>query len=401
MDPLRKMAVDITIATSAEVVDSIDDLLIQILLRLPLKSLIRCKLVSRHWRSLITSPLFYFLLHPDTHPLGLVYPGRKGSTFGYINLDVKKPFTPPFRELRFPGEPFPFWIQQSCNGLLLCCSSGDYDYRRSRYPIRRCYIYNPTTDSFSKLPRPGVVNDVPRIVLGANLAFDQAKFPHYKVVCVRGSEYGCDLLQIEIYSAESDLWRVSGKPFSDEASFDYGVYWNGSIHWVNYLHKKLLYFNVDKESFGKMPLPARLHGPMGVGYFGESCNRLHIIERNVTKIAFNVYEIKRDYSECFVKYHVDLSIVAAAFPDMTYMDTVINRTCYAFSVFYLIRSEEEDSFLVLQISRKAIRFSLDFNTFEEISDLEDNYVAEPWLVRGTAESCLPRAFEHIKSLVGV
>ncbi|PIN09709.1 hypothetical protein CDL12_17703 [Handroanthus impetiginosus] len=277
------MAVDITIATSAEIVVSIDDLLIQILLRLPVKSLLRCKLVSKHWRSLITSPLFCSLHHPDPHPVGLIYPGCKSSEFEYINLDVKNPINPPFRKLRFPGESFPFWIQQSCNGLLLCCSSGTHDYMCKRYPVRRCYVYNPTTNCFFKLPRPGVVNDVPRIVLAVNLAFDHAKFPHYKVVCVRGSEFGCDLLQIEIYSAESDVWRVSGKPFSDKASFDFGVYWNGSIHWINYLHNELLYFDVDEESFGNMSFPARLRGRMNVGYFGESRDCLHILKKMLPK----------------------------------------------------------------------------------------------------------------------
>ncbi|PIN00873.1 hypothetical protein CDL12_26622 [Handroanthus impetiginosus] len=387
------MSVDITRATSAEVVDSIDDLLIQILLRLPIKSLLHCKLVSRHWRSLITCPIFCFLHYPDPHPVRLVYPGRRSSKFEYINLDVKNPINPPFRELRFPEERFPFWIHQSCNGLLLCCNSRTHDYRRKRYPIRKCYVYNPTKNGFSKLRRPGVVNDIPRIVLGVNLAFDQAKFPHYKVVCVRGSEFRPNLLQMEIYLAGS----------IDNTNFNYGVYWNGSVHWINDLRDELLYFNVDKENFRKMPLPDRLqlHGHMRVSYFGESCDRLHIVEKNVTKIALNVYEIKRDYSECFVKYRVDLSIVAAAFPDMTYMDTVKNRTCYAFSVFSLIHSEEKGSFLVLQVSGKAIRFSLDFNTFEEISDLEDDYVVESWSRRGMAESYLPNAFEYIKSLAGV
>ncbi|PIN09710.1 hypothetical protein CDL12_17704 [Handroanthus impetiginosus] len=391
------MAVEITTAASTDVEDLIDDLLMQILLRLPVKSLMRCKLVSKRWKSLINSPQFCFLHHPDPHPVGLVYCFRWSSGYEYINLDVKNPINPPFTKLMFPGEPFPFLIQHSCNGLLLCCCSGNYEER-----LNSCYVYNPTTKCFNKLPTPGIVCEVPKIVFGVNLAFDHAKFPHYKVVCVRESEVSPALLQIEIYSAESGAWRVSGEPFGDWDwfTFEHGVYWNGSVHWISHRSHELLYFNVDKECFGKMILPA-----MVVCYFGESCDHMHIIESSITKIAFNVYEIKRDYSECFVKYHVDLTTVAAAFPDMTYMNPFINRTCYKSYVFSLIRREEEGSFLVLQVSRKAIQFNLHCNTFEEICDLEDylkdDYKFEYLSTHVHPGSRLPRAFEHIESLAGV
>ncbi|KAI3458350.1 hypothetical protein Pfo_015013 [Paulownia fortunei] len=226
----------------------------------------------------------------------------------------------------------------------------------------------------------GVVNEVPRIVHGVNLAFDHAKSPLYKVVCVRGSEFARELFQVEICSPETGVWRVSGEPFTASASFDYGVYWNGSIHWISNLHKELLYFNIDEERFGNMPLPATLdgYGRRSISYLGESCDHLHIIGSYDTQIAFNVYEMKRDYSEWFVKYRVDLTI---AFPEMAYISALINRICYALSVHSWF----------CRFLRKVIRFNLDCNTFEEISDFEDSVV----------ESSLPRAFEYIASLACV
>ncbi|KAG8373723.1 hypothetical protein BUALT_Bualt11G0054400 [Buddleja alternifolia] len=382
------MAVHITVSTtSAEVVDSINDLLLQILLRLPVKSLMRFKLVSKHWKSVITSPDFSLLRNPRPNPtVGFVYPGRKISEFEYINVDVKNPTKPPFRKLSFPEDPYAFWIQQSCNGLLLCCSSGSSDCRYNRSPIRKCYVYNPTTNCFTKLPRPGVLNQVPRIVHGVNLAFDHAKSPPYKAVCVRGSEFARELLQIEIYSAESGVWRVSGEPFTATASFDYGVYWNGSIHWLSYEPKELLYFNVDKERFAKMPLPVDING---VAYFGESCDHLHIIGNHDMKIAFNVYEMKRDYSEWFVKYRVDLTAVLTTYRKMAYHNNLINRLGYAFSVLSLIRDVEEGSFLVLRISHKVVLVNLSCNTLEEIHDCGSSVVQWSSL------------FEYIESLACV
>ncbi|KAK4431691.1 F-box protein [Sesamum alatum] len=388
------MAVTITAATSAEVVGSIDELLIQILVQLPVKSLMRFKLVSKHWKSLITGRQFSRLRYTSPSPaVGLFCPAQKISVFKYIHLGAINQTKPMFRELRFPDDPFSFWIHQSCNGLLLCCSSGNLVRTRTRSPIRRCYVYNPTTDCYTKLPRPGVLNEVPRIVHGVNLAFDHVMSPSHKVVCVRGSEFARELYQVEVYSSESGAWRVSGEPFSSNANFEYGVYWNGSVHWISYTRKELLYFNLDKERFGKTSLPDVRdgHGGRIVDYFGESCDHLHIIKSHDYEVAFDVYEMKRDYSEWFVKYRVDLTVVAAAFPEMAYMNTLINRTCYAFSVFSLVRAGEKCSFLVLLTPRKVVRFNLDSHAIEEICDSGDTWF----------ECLLPHTFEYIESFACV
>ncbi|KAJ4706609.1 F-box protein [Melia azedarach] len=34
-----------------------------------------------------------------------------------------------------------------------------------------------------------------------------------------------------------------------------GVFWNGAIHWIN-CHDTSLYFNVDEEQRGEMPIPS-------------------------------------------------------------------------------------------------------------------------------------------------
>ncbi|KAK6155938.1 hypothetical protein DH2020_010186 [Rehmannia glutinosa] len=340
------MAVDIITARSADVIGSIDGLLMQIFVRLPVKSLIRFKLVSKHWKSLITSHHFSLLRYPRPNPiLGLVYPRRKSSVFEYIHLDVSNPNKPPFRELKFPGDSFWYGIQHSCNGLLLCCSSwNDPCYGMS--PIRSCYVYNPTTKCSTKLPLPGVMNGVPENVYGVNLAFDPAKSPLYKVVCVRDSEFAHGLFQIEVYSAESRVWRVSGEPFSATNCFDHGVYWNGSIHWIRYWPNKLLYFNVNEETFGNMSLPATMSVREIISYFGEFCDHLHIVESCVAQKIFDVYEMKRDYSEWFVKYRVDLTTAAAAFPDMAYVNELINNIWFPICVLTLIRVEEEGRFIL-------------------------------------------------------
>ncbi|KAI3458351.1 hypothetical protein Pfo_015014 [Paulownia fortunei] len=386
------MTVHGTISTSSEVIGSIDDLLLQILLRLPVISLMRFKLVSKKWKSLITSPCFSLQYNSGPNPaVGMFYHGRKISAFEYIHLNLQTPTSSPFKELNFPEDPYPFWIQHSCNGLLLCCSSGNFDLdcRRHKSPIRRCYVYNPTTNCFTKLPRPGIVNGVPRFVCGVTLAFDPAKSSPYKVVCVRGSEFAPDLCQIEIYSTESGEWRVSGEPFRAEVNFGHGVYWNGSVHWISNKTREVLFFDVDQERLGKIALPAVADGHelSGVRYFGESCDHLHLIRSYDTEIKLIVYEKKRDHPDWFAKYRVDLTTVAAAFPEMASVDDFTGWISYAFTIFFLVQGKNESAFLVMQICRKVVRFDLQCNTFEEIHEFGDA-VAE----------CPSRAFEYIESL---
>lgn len=138
------------------------------------------------------------------------------------------------------------------------------------------YIYNPTTKQFVELPRPN------GRVYGINIVYDPEKSPHYKVVCLRssdsseGNENGFLSYQIELYSSETRSWRVSGDPFTRHISMQYenGVFWNGVIHWIN-CHDTSLYFKVDKEHLGEMPMPTTqvpddwMSGRR-FGYLGES-----------------------------------------------------------------------------------------------------------------------------------
>ncbi|KAG8390232.1 hypothetical protein BUALT_Bualt01G0062400 [Buddleja alternifolia] len=281
----------------------------------------------------------------------------------------------------------------------LLVSSEDSDRSFSRFGIDECYIYNPTTNHYVKLPKPGIVNGVPRFIRGVNVAFDHAKFASYSVVCVRESAVSSGLMQIEIYSTTSREWRVSGDPFSAKVDFDYGVYWNGSIHWIQYMTGEVLYFNVDQERLGVVPMvnKPKPDGKWGrkLDYFGESCDHLHLIESYDSEIEFNVYEMKRDYSEWFVKYKVDLTIVADAFPEVTSKYAYIDRVGYLFSVFSLVRGvKEEDSFLVFLIASRVFRFNLERQTFEEIYEFATS-------VRCPLRFMGPCAFEYIESLAGV
>ncbi|KAL8506350.1 hypothetical protein ACS0TY_017287 [Phlomoides rotata] len=194
--------------TSAEIVASIDDLLSAILVRLPLKSLVCCKLVSKHWHFLITNPSLSLLPNPSPNPgVGLFLHHSLcrislQHKFEYFSFATNKHFSP-YPELNFTIDPAGIAIVQSTNGLLLCCS------HLNMVSYMRCYIYNPTTKKFLQLP----ILDIkfPRIK-GMSLAFDPTKSPHYKVVCVY---FGLNnAFEFVVYSSKTRSWRKCAEPFT-------------------------------------------------------------------------------------------------------------------------------------------------------------------------------------------
>ncbi|CAA2968024.1 Hypothetical predicted protein [Olea europaea subsp. europaea] len=211
-------------------------------------------------------------------------------------------------------------------------------------PIISSTMYNRTTKHFTKLPKREKQTGIIKNLHGVNLAFDPPKTPHYKV--------------IEVYSSETGSWKVSSQPVTAEANFDKGVYWNGLIHWIGRFES--LYFIIDEESLITLPmLPSQMVVRRRSNYYiEESCGHLNFIETFDQQIQFNVYEMKRDYSEWFVKYQGE---------------------------------KDKDSFLVLQIPGKTIRYNLVYKTFDELHDFE---VAE---VDGSLRFSWTNEFQHIES----
>ncbi|KAD4982819.1 hypothetical protein E3N88_19490 [Mikania micrantha] len=137
---------------SGALIGSNNDLLTEILLRLPVTSILRFKSVSKHWQWIL--------------------------------------------------------IVQSCKGLLLChidrCSIG----------ARKYYVYNPTTKQLSFIPSiPGGEN-VHETIRFMGLAFHQTDCVHYKVVCIRCIKPDDVEFQIQIYSSDTRKWNISVESFS-------------------------------------------------------------------------------------------------------------------------------------------------------------------------------------------
>ncbi|MCD7451899.1 hypothetical protein HAX54_013924 [Datura stramonium] len=359
-----------------------EGLLTQIFLHLPAKSLIRCKCVSKQWHFIITSPHFTRLRTPRFNPARGLFLHCSSFMINpfhqFVPFTLENPISAPVHKLSFIDDPSRIRILQSCNGLLLCCSF------RVPEPNKNYYVYNPTTQQFVTLLRPGGERQITKVVFGMELAFDPWKSPHYKVICTRRSELDPDHHQIEIYSSETKKWRVSGPPFPAryDIGFAYtGVYWNSAIYWA--CGATSLRFNVEQEKLEKFSMPCINNEESRVAYYGESCGYLHLVQvYSRQKLTFyNIYEMKTDGTEWLLKYQVNVEDVVDAFPHMIrhYLEPT-DWHYFAMAVLLVVRGEkEEDAFMVLHIPRMVIRYNLRDYTFYKLCEFgntstqDDNY----------------------------
>ncbi|KAK3219044.1 hypothetical protein Dsin_013014 [Dipteronia sinensis] len=343
-----------------------NDEMFNILVRLPLKSLLQCKCVCKWWQNLISDPVFisnYSRQHPQYQVSGFYL-----EKYLFLQLHSELLFIPwdgqdeavPETSLSFIGDDNGIYIKHSCNGLLLCSSFRCHD------EDREYYICKPTTKQYLPLPKPPC-----KKVLGISIAYDPNKSPHYQVICISESEVSFNHHQIKIYSSATGSWRDSGNPFIifDEMLFNRGVYWNGSLHWVGNGDLSLR-FDVQKELMLTMPMPPipEEHLERKLSYFGESGGHLYLIEIYDPRTAvFDVMEMRSDYSGWSVKYHVDINNLKAC-----YYNAMVRKHRYVFSVLHILHrqvGDEDESVLALQIRGALLLYNLGDNTFMELPDM--------------------------------
>ncbi|KAL6139456.1 hypothetical protein ACLB2K_057760 [Fragaria x ananassa] len=148
--------------TLAETVANIEELLTEILVRVPARPLIRFKCVSKNWLSLISDPKFcdrHTLQNPNSSISAVFH--HSSDNFSFI------PF-PPDHDPSGHNHISPHWnpfqvigdqygcidIIHSCNGLFLCQPFAATSTSRSPY-----FVLNPTTNRFSTLAIPAISDD--------------------------------------------------------------------------------------------------------------------------------------------------------------------------------------------------------------------------------------------------
>ncbi|XP_065616517.1 F-box protein CPR1 [Quercus suber] len=266
-----------------------DEILTNIFVSLPIKSIIICASVSKAWKSLIKSPTFIstHLHHSLNKNQNLLFIGlcsENQKEFYALHNEDDADFTQharfdyPFHAPDLDPHNGNYSVVGTCNGLLFLSKffQGDDSF---------C-LWNPCVGKFLKLPSPNVT-------YATHGGFDDSigfgfdpKTKDYKVVRVVTLLESLDLEktrpQVEIYTLSTGQWRMLRTglaPICILLRSSQQTFINGALHWVafrvsdNNLHNFVLVFDLGDEVFHEILLP-EFPGHMGlmcsVSVYGNS-----------------------------------------------------------------------------------------------------------------------------------
>ncbi|KAK9007045.1 hypothetical protein V6N11_019373 [Hibiscus sabdariffa] len=249
--------------------------IVEILKRLPVKSLLRFRSVCKSWDSVICDPCFISThlqasLSNNTPFLLLSYweNCKKDYFLHYDNDGFDE-----FKQLQFPVfvcDSYSF-VLGSCNGLICL--------RFWNGVVSKFILWNPSIQKYISLPRLRISNDVH---INFGFGFD-LRTNDYKLVII-GLEKGDTWIKPFLFSLNENCWkRVNAIPpsytsYSREISVPFV---NGAVHWIGYQKRNsgvftnaILGFDLSAEEFFEISLPESLIGlgPMVLSTikYGES-----------------------------------------------------------------------------------------------------------------------------------
>ncbi|KAM5583958.1 F-box protein CPR1-like [Rosa sericea] len=230
-----------------------DDIIVEILSKLPVKSLLRCRSVCKSWRALISRS--YFVKKHLNHAIN----GIDNSTNCTIRLlflhnknflehhpesmlvDSLKDFVghTASKELDIPG--ILEVIVGSCNGLI-CLKAG----------CGGVFLWNPCTGDASKLPEQ-TVSDANWGDMFFGFGYDSTT-EDYKVILG-----GTTTTKMEVFTLKKGSWRNVGNLKDYGKISGQGWLSNGALHWIEKGRddqysstSRIILFNLAEEKFLEM-----------------------------------------------------------------------------------------------------------------------------------------------------
>ncbi|XP_074379554.1 F-box/kelch-repeat protein At3g06240-like [Apium graveolens] len=256
------------------------DLINDILVRLPVKSLLCCKSVSKSWLSLISDPNFIksHLKHSITKPGAdqVIFATERGTSMSLLRLDSCEIGA----TLGDISSVHYFETAGSCNGIVC------FWFSAFGTGIPCTYLWNPATKQAKMIP-PIDYDDVIIVIMG--FGFDPLG-DDYKVVVLINS-FSRDWT-IELYSAKTNVWRTVEQNLEDDPNgglFDACV--NGFVCCISYRTESdnMLAFDLNKEVLTCIKLPEG-YSPIRITDFNlfklddEACLRDSGVEASWTKM---------------------------------------------------------------------------------------------------------------------
>ncbi|XP_014753020.1 F-box protein At5g07610 isoform X2 [Brachypodium distachyon] len=321
-----------------------DDILVEILSRVPAKSLCRFKCVSKHWLGLTNDPHHRKRL-PQTLA-GFFYSGSSRKTeqrflespVVFTNLGGTQCCRPPIdTSFAFLPSHRRLDLLDSCNGLLLFRW---YDVS-GKYGDFRYIVCNPATEEWAALPDSGQEDKLTRLTMErtAWLGFDPAVSPHFHVFefveeldprahflsifSVHDTETG-----VSVYSSETGGWvhkeKRSDQLIRHTKRRSASVFGNGNLHFHAFDREytcRLAAVDTEAETWMNFGVP----GGVLCGLIQWSQGRLHYanFQGGEDGAAFRlVVYVLEDYGskEWKFKHSVEMAYIFKGMSSFSYED---------------------------------------------------------------------------------
>ena len=232
-----------------------DDVVFDILARLPVKSLVRFRCVSKSWNSIITSPDF-ITTHMNlpkslSNEKGyLLYVPKSEDRFNLYAQNLCIDVCSSDRTLTHISTfqvPFSAHMVGFCNGM--------FCLRNHRCNV--LYLWNPSIRKFKMISTPHLTHPSVPVAIGLAYHSQNNDFKILGIVCARG--YNAPPAEAEVYTLSTDSWK---RVVISLGSIDYigpppSLFFNGALHFIAWSGRRqfILSFDVNDERFREIMLP--------------------------------------------------------------------------------------------------------------------------------------------------
>ncbi|XP_069145058.1 F-box/kelch-repeat protein At3g06240-like [Solanum lycopersicum] len=283
-----------------------DDIILDILLRLPVKSLIRFKCVCKSWRTSIEDPNFiehhYALSKSNVNRHKIFITGgvsdNMDNYFYSVDAPLQHDSVVSLLETPVPGINTlsrVSFISYSSNGIILIV-----------FPYDLIILWNPATGESRKIPSP-----IPKKKKSERRQFPAvygfgyvSSIDDYKIFRVGGKYNSHAHFEIELFSTKSNAWKLIGMFSPNNFCFEGGIVTiDGIVYMIemadlsrNIDRSTILSFSLENEQFEYVLFPdqiQRFQDPI-LYVLGENLclTRMH----NLTSRDFEVWHMIKDGS---------------------------------------------------------------------------------------------------------
>ncbi|KAK8503640.1 hypothetical protein V6N11_030733 [Hibiscus sabdariffa] len=278
------------------------EVIVEILKRLPVKSLVRFRSVCKTWNTLISPPSFISThlqasLSNNTPFLLLSHweNCKKDYFLHYDNDGFDE-----FKQLQFPV----FGCASDSHSLVLGSANGLICLHFWPGDVSKFFLWNPSIRKYISLSWPRISNDVH---INFGFGFDSIT-NDYKLVII-GIEKEDTWIKPFLFSLNENCWkRVNAIPpsctsYSSELSVPFV---NGAVHWIGYqktnnavFTNAILGFDLSAEEFFEISLPESLIGlgsmNLSTMKYGESSIAVLKRDRTNELLDLDVLWVMKEY----------------------------------------------------------------------------------------------------------